>query len=69
MMELDRCPFCGGEVHIVYVSAENLFHVYHRDKENIMLCPILEPFRIDAISLADAGETWNTRYDMEQEVR
>lgn len=61
--KLDRlkpCPFCGGEVSITYISADNCFCVWHKDD----ICKFIEPLWIDgeyAKSLKDAQAIWNNR--------
>lgn len=62
-MELKKCPFCGGEMYMVYKSKEEAFFVYHKDGDHAMLCPVIEPFMLDGISLADAADSWNMRAD------
>lgn len=64
MNDLKPCPFCGGEVNIVYKSFDNSFFVYHNSGMDAIECVIHEPFEIDAPnvkSLADARKAWNRR--------
>ena len=61
---LKPCPWCGGNVTIIYRSASNMFHVYHCD--NSGKCDIVGPFKIHksrAATLGEAAEIWNRRRD------
>lgn len=60
-MELKPCPFCGGEMTMIYNSADKAFKFYHKNGFDGVECPILEPFMIDSESLATAAEAWNRR--------
>ena len=60
MNDLRPCPFCGGEVSITYLSADNVFAVWHKNDG----CKFIEPMYIDgeyAKSLSDAQNIWNNR--------
>lgn len=64
MSDLKPCPFCGGEVSIIYKSSDNAFLVFHKGVFDAVACPMLEPFVIDALevmSLAEARKAWNRR--------
>jgi hypothetical protein len=61
-VELKPCPWCGGDVTIIYRSASNMFHVYHCDSSG--KCDIVGPFKIHksrATTLEEAAEVWNRR--------
>lgn len=60
-MELKPCPFCGGEMSMIYRSNDRAFHIYHTSGFDAVECPILEPFMIDSESLSTAAEAWNRR--------
>lgn len=60
MTDLRPCPFCGGEVSITYISADNVFSIWHKYDG----CKFIEPMYIDgkdAKSLSDARNIWNER--------
>ena len=60
MNDLRTCPFCGGEVNITYISADNVFSIWHKDDK----CMFIEPLYIDgknAKSLSDAINIWNNQ--------
>lgn len=61
MNKLKPCPFCGGEMHMIYRSASRMFMIYHKDDGK---CDIVGPFKISvsrASSLKDACNCWNRR--------
>lgn len=61
-MEVKPCPFCGGDVEIVFRSASMMYMVYHKDGG--VGCYIAGPFKIPvayAHSLKEATEAWNRR--------
>lgn len=61
MIELKPCPFCGGRVHMIYSSQDQMYHVYHED---LFRCAIKGYINISgdcAKSLADAKREWNRR--------
>lgn len=58
---LKPCPFCGGEVIMMYNSLGNTYNVYHKDFTD---CFLREPIEIEgekASSLNEAVEIWNRR--------
>ena len=61
MDKLKPCPFCGGEMSMIYRSKDRAFHIYHKSGFDAVECPILEPFIIDSESLSTAAEAWNRR--------
>jgi hypothetical protein len=65
MVKLRPCPLCGKPVMLSYSSLANAFEIRHAKSEDGWLCYIVEPIRLDAVSLADATEGWNRRFDNE----
>lgn len=61
--ELKPCPFCGGEVSMVYNSHENAFKFYHRNGGDEDRCRVIDVIRLRGSSLKDAAEAWNRRAD------
>ncbi len=64
MAKLLPCPFCGGEMSMVYNSHDNAFEVYHKSGYDGAFCPVIEPILIgdlEVMSLASAAEVWNRR--------
>ena len=62
IIELKPCPWCGGNVTIIYRSASDMFHIYHCDESG--KCDIVGPFKIHksrAATLEKAAEIWNRR--------
>lgn len=62
MDELKPCPFCGGDMNMVYRSASRMYMIYHEDGGR--LCDIIGPFKIHvsrARSLGEAADCWNRR--------
>ena len=68
MEKLRECPFCGGEMHMIYRSASKMYMIYHKEGGN--KCDIVGPFKIHvsrAKTLKEAGNCWNRRvYDEPQ---
>lgn len=63
MTELKSCPFCGGEMSLMYNSFDNEFLFYHKGG---FWCPAAEPIRFDGSvvkSLKEATDAWNRRAD------
>lgn len=65
MDKLRPCPLCGKPVALSYSSLANAFEIRHAKSEDGWLCYIVEPIKLDAVSLADATEGWNRRFDNE----
>lgn len=65
MDKLRPCPLCGKPVALSYSSLANAFEIRHAKFEDGWLCYIVEPIKLDAVSLADATEGWNRRFDNE----
>lgn len=65
MDRLKPCPFCGKPVSIVYNSLDRVFKVYHTYGDDEYNCCIIDPIPIDAVSLKDASDAWNRRYNNE----
>lgn len=65
MEKLKPCPFCGKPVSMVYNSCDKAFKIYHINGDDDYNCCIIEPIMLDAVSLADAAEGWNRRFDNE----
>lgn len=66
MAELKPCPFCGGEMSLVYTSKDNAFYVFHKTARAAENCPIDEMFKITRLkvkSLSCAADAWNRRAD------
>lgn len=59
-----RCK--GGKpVTLSYGSFDHAFKIRHAKSEDSWHCYIMEPILLDAVSLADAAEGWNRRFDNE----
>ena len=66
MAELKPCPFCGGEMLMVYNSYDHAFKFYHKSSSDKLGCCVLDPIKLDGyafVSLAKAAEAWNRRAD------
>ena len=61
--KLKPCPFCGGEVSMVYNSQSGVFKFWHKGLNAHKDCCVSEPILVDADSLADARQKWNRRAD------
>lgn len=60
--KLKPCPFCGGEVTMIYNSFDNSFNFYHKSEFDAIECCVLEPIVLDGLpSLAEARKAWNRR--------
>ena len=57
------CSFCNQYIEPGerYSSLANAFEIRHAKSEDGWLCYIVEPIKLDAVSLADAAEGWNRR--------
>ena len=62
MSKLKPCPLCGKPVTLNYSSFANAFEIRHANNKASWHCYIIEPFMLDAVSLADATEGWNRRF-------
>lgn len=54
-----------GMLYRQHSSLANAFEIRHAKSEDGWLCYIVEPIKLDAVSLADATEGWNRRFDNE----
>lgn len=62
MAKLKPCPFCGGDVTMIYNSLDNSYKFYHKNVIDAIECCVLEPIVLYGFSsLAEAGEAWNRR--------
>lgn len=61
-MELNRCPFCGGQVYPMYWSKTDRHYILHYRREDGKDCQIQTvELTSDVRTLAQAIEAWNRR--------